>query len=85
MCKENMKRYYKLMSCVTLIVMLAMLVGQIIHVVDQFKVSAGAWPIISTFLNMLATLTLGSALANLFWSHSYVLKTSDECEECDID
>lgn len=54
------------MSCVTLIVMLAMFVGQIVHVVDQFKVSEGAWPIIPTFLNMLATLTLGSALANLF-------------------
>lgn len=74
MCKSNQKKYYKLMSCITLIIMLAMLVGLIVSVVGQFKDKAGFWPITGTFLNMLATLLLGSALANLFYSHGEPIK-----------
>lgn len=74
MCKSNQKKYYKLMSCITLIIMLAMLAGLIVGVIDQFKNKAGFWPITATFLNMLATLVLGSAFANLFYSHGDLIK-----------
>lgn len=68
MCKRNIKRYYKLMGCITLIITLAIIVGLIVRVVDQFNEGAKAWPIIASFLNMLAALVMGSAFANLFYS-----------------
>ncbi len=72
-----------MMGCITLVIMVAMLVGLIVGVVSQFKDHAGAWPIIKTFLNMLATLVLGSAFANLFYSHAYLVNddTTYDSEE----
>ncbi|MCQ2802909.1 MAG: hypothetical protein MJ225_04520 [Bacilli bacterium] len=69
----NKKRYYKMMTCITLIIMLAMIAGLIYTVVDQISSSAGTWPIIASFLNMLAVLVMGSAFANLFYSHALLL------------
>lgn len=82
-----MKRYYKIMGCVMVIITLAILTGLIIMVVNQFKDGEAAWPIIKTFLNMLATLTVGSALANLFYSHACVIEKTydDDFYSCDID
>lgn len=83
MCNKNMRRYYKIMGCVTLVIMLAILVGLVIGVINQFRSGAGAWPIIATFLNMLATLVMGSAFANLFYSHGLLIK--DDTDLCDFD
>lgn len=82
MCNKNKSKYYKLMGCVTLVIMVAMLIGLVITVISQFTDKAGAWPIIATFLNMVATLTLGSGLANLFYSQgiSFEDKTDDTCD-----
>lgn len=74
------KKYYVLMGIVTLIIMVAMLAGQVVTVAEQFKEAQGVWSIVKTFLNMIATLTLGSAFANLFYSHSYLVK--DLKEDC---
>ena len=73
MCTKNKRRYYKLMGCVTLVIMLAAIIGLIIKVGGQFTDKAGFWPITATFLNILATLVLGSGLANLFYSHSLMV------------
>lgn len=83
MSHRKMGLYYKLMSCVTLIIMLATLVGLVITVVGQISDKLAAWEIIKTFLNILAVLTLGSAFANLFFS--YGMKLSGDCDECMID
>lgn len=85
MCSKNKGRYYKLMSCITLVIMLAALAGLIVTVVRQFKASEGAWEIIKTFLNMLATLVMGSAFANLFYSQGIMYDEKDLYEgTCDI-
>ncbi len=81
MCTRNIRKYYKLMGCITLIIATAIFIGLIVLVVDQFKGNAGWWPITSTFLNMLATLVMGSGLANLFYSHALLL----EDRPCDHD
>lgn len=78
MCNSSRSKYYKIMSIVTLIVMCAMLVGQIMNVIDQFGAKVGFLPIVATFLNMLATLTIGSGLANLFYSHG--LNIEEQCK-----
>lgn len=91
MCLKSIKKYYMCMGCVTLAIMIAIIVGLIVTVVSQFSNNAGFWPITATFLNMLATLVMGSGIANLFYSHALltikcdVLK--DKCnilkEQCD--
>ena len=83
MCNKNARKYYKIMSFVTLVIMCAMLVGLVITVISQFRNDAKAWPIIATFLNMIATLVMGSALANLFYSHGLLI--DDDTNLCDFD
>lgn len=87
MCNKNKKKYYKVMGCVTLVIMLVMLAGLIINLVYEFSDGAGAFEIISTFVNMIAVVILGSGLANLFYSHALMIKNHDEEEDstCDFD
>lgn len=80
MCKKNKVKYYKLMSCVTLLIMLAILIGLVVTVVNQFKDNVGFWPITATFLNMLAALVMGSAFANLFFSHALYIDEKACCK-----
>ena len=83
MCNKNKSKYYKLMGCITLVIMLAMLVGLVITVITQFKEKAAFWPITATFLNMLATLMIGSGLANLFYSQGVLIENKTGL--CDLD
>lgn len=73
MCTKTKRGYYKIMGCLTLLVMLGVIVGLIVRVTNQFGDHAGFWPITATFLTMLATLIMGSAFANLFYSHSLMI------------
>lgn len=73
MCTKTKRGYYKLMGCLTLLVMLGVIVGLIVRVTNQFSDHAGFWPITATFLAMLATLIMGSGFANLFYSHSFMI------------
>ncbi|MCQ2815539.1 MAG: hypothetical protein MJ227_04690 [Bacilli bacterium] len=76
MSKTQRASYFRLMGLVACIVSVAMIVGLVITIVNQFIDKAAAWPIIANFLNILAVLGVGLGLTNLFYSHANVL---DEC------
>lgn len=80
MSKTSRANYFRCMGLVTCIVSLAMVVGLIITIVNQFIDKAAAWPIIANFLNILAVSAVGFGLTNLFYSHANVL---DEYRCCD--
>lgn len=71
--------FFRLMGCVTWLIAIAAFIGLIVDVVNLFKASSGAWPIIATFLNMLAVLTLGCGVGELFFSHACTLDDEQYC------
>lgn len=79
MSKSSRTNYFRLMGIVTCIVSVAMIVGLIITIVNQFIDKATAWPIIANFLNIFAVFGVGLGLTNLFYSHACVLDEDEYC------
>lgn len=79
MSRRNRADYFRCMGLVTCIVSVAMIVGLIITIVNQFIDKAQAWPIIANFLNVLAVLGVGLGVTNLFYSHACVLDEDEYC------
>lgn len=79
MSKEQRANYFRLMGFVACIVSVALIVGLVITIVNQFIDKAAAWPIIANFLNILAVLGVGLGLTNLFYSHACVLDEDKYC------
>ena len=79
---KNYKKasFFRIMGCVTWLIAIAMFIGLTIEVVNLFKADAKAWPIIAAFLNMLAVLTLGCGIGELFFSHACQIDEKT-CEE----
>lgn len=73
MSKRQRVNYFRLMGLVTCIVSVALIVGLVITIINQFIDKANAWPIIANFLNILAVLGVGLGITNLFYSHANAL------------
>lgn len=82
--KSREANYFRVMGCVACLVTLAMFVGMIIGLVQLFSSGSAAWPIVATFLNLIAVATLGSGITNLFFSHACVIDNNYDCD-CDVE